>query len=524
MEQAAETLVLNGNLYTLNPRQPWAEALAIRDGKIIAVGSNAQIDEYRSGATQIIDAAGRMVLPGLVDTHCHLSMETVRELYSEFRASTVAEVQSAVRARASERPSDPVILAWALLIGSAEKTDRRELDQAISDRPVLVYDGHHVFANSKALDQAGITRDTPDPDGGEIYRDSNGEPTGILKEAAGRMALSRLTPRPGRERAATAYRKTFRHCNEVGLVRLHSVGFDIRHIGIFDELRQQAELAVRLHVASVVYPPSLRLEQVEEMEELRHRYHDEWIDAGVVKFFEDGLVEMHTAAMVEPYVDAGGSTGEPHWSLAELTKAVLEMNRRGFRVLIHAIGDRSVREALDAYETIRHSNGKNNSILRIEHAEHVDDADIGRFAKLGVIVSMHPLFAESVWAAQQMRVGAERMRLAFAWRSIAATGAKVVFGSDFPAYPLNPWEAIQALLTRHPMPQERVTLAQAIEGYTLAAAFAGGLETTEGSLEAGKNADLIMISHNLFETDPREIAKTRVLLTMVGGRIFHQSF
>lgn len=520
--EPADVIVARGKLYTLNAKQPWAEAVAIRNGKIIAVGSNIDVEAYRGSRTQVIDAAGRMVLPGLVDTHCHLSMELHREFYCEFRAQTVAQVRQALRARLSAKPHDPVILGWALLTGEASRIGRRELDDLVGDRPVLIFDGHHVFANSKALEAAGITRDTPDPDGGEICRDAaTGEPTGILREGAGRMALSRLTPKADRQHAAETYRKVFREANEFGLVRLHSAGFDIRRIGIFDELRRQGELTMRMLVATVASPPRLTPEQIESMEQARRLNHDDWIDAGLVKFFQDGLVEMHTGAMIEPYQDGVGVRGELLWGRREFTEAVVEMNRRGFIVLAHAVGDRSVREILDAYGVARRTN-LNASILRIEHAEHVSHDDFSRFAALGVIASIHPLFAEAVWNEQEACVGPQKMRLAFPWHSVVSGGGRLAFGSDFPAYTLNPWEAMQALVTRGPMPQERITPAQAIEGYTLGAALAGGRQKNEGSLEVGKFADLIIVSQNIFEIEPREIGKITVLLTMVGGRIVHQ--
>jgi predicted amidohydrolase YtcJ len=520
---AADSIVLGGKIYTVNERQPWAEALAIRNGIIAAVGSAAEMKRLRGPRTEIIEAGTHLVLPGFTDTHLHLRLEPSRSLYCEFIANTIPEAQQALEARVSARPDDPVVLGWALLAEQAAATDRKDLDKAVSDRPVLIYDGHRTYANSKALECAGITRDTPDPDGGVICRDPNThEPTGVLEEAAGRMALERLSPKPTRGMAFEGYRRAFRNASELGLVRLHSAGRDSDAIEIFDEMRRKGELPLRLLISTVIDPPSLKREDIDAIESTRRRYNDSWIDTNAVKFFQDGLVETHTAAMIEPYEDAK-TTGETHWRTDAFRHAVIEMNRRRFHILAHATGDRSTREILDAYELARKANGNEHTVLRIEHAEHVSDVDISRFALLKIIASMHPLFPVSVWSAQEACIGSARMQLAYPWHSIAAAGGRVVFGSDFPAYTLNPWEALQVLVAGHPIPEQRISVAEAIEGYTLGAAFAGGRETTEGSLEVGKAADLIVLSQNLFEEAPTEFAQTRALLTMVGGKVVHRA-
>lgn len=519
----ADSIILGGKIYTLNPGQPWAAALAVRRGKIIAVGSDTQVQALRGSRTEVIDAAGHLVLPGFTDTHLHLRLEPSRALYYEFLANTIEEVQGALRSRVSARPDEAVILGWALLAEQASTTGRRELDTAVPDRPVLIFDGHRVYANSMGLERAGINRHTANPDGGEICRDITGEPTGVLEEAAGRMALARVAPKPSHETAIEGYRRAFRMASESGLVRLHSAGRDSDALDTFDELRRQGELPLRLLISTVLEPPTLTREAIDAVESSRQRYNDEWIDANAVKFFQDGLVETHTAAMLEPYEDANTITGETHWRTKEFRHAVVEMNRRGFHILTHATGDRSTQEILDAYELARRTNGSANTILRIEHAEHVSAADLPRFAALQVFASMHPMFPVSVWGAQETRIGSARMQLAYPWHSIAAAGGRVVFGSDFPAYSLNPWAAVQELVAGHPISGQRISIAAAIEGYTRGAAYAGGREATEGTLSIGKMADVIVVSQNLFEVPSSSVAQTKVLLTMVDGNVVHRS-
>jgi len=521
--KGVDTLVVSGRIYTLNPHQPWAEAIAIKNDRIVAIGSNSDIERLRQPHTEMIDAAGDLVLPGLTDTHLHLRLEPSRALYCEFVANTIEEAQAALRARVGEKPGEAVILGWALLAEQAAAMSRVELDAVIADRPVLIYDGHRAYANSKALEVAGIDRNAPDPDGGVIRRDSpSGEPTGVLEEAAGRMALARVAPEPTHEMALQGYRRAFRTASELGLVRLHSAGRDSENIHLFDELRRRDELGVRLLISTVIDPPALTPLDIESIECARRQFRDEWIDANAVKFFQDGLVETHTAAMLEPYEDVRTVCGDTQWSFEPFRKAVIEMNRRGFHILVHATGDRSTREILDAFQAAREANGPGTSVLRIEHAEHVSDEDLFRFARLQVMASMHPLFPASVWHAQECCIGSERMRLAYAWRSIARAGARVVFGSDFPAYPLNPWLALQELVAGHPVPEQRISVAEAIAGYTLGAAYAGGREASEGSLEVGKLADMVILSQNLFEVDPASLGQTQVRLTMVGGRVMHR--
>ena len=337
------------------------------------------------------------------------------------------------------------------------------------------------------------------------------------------MVLYGLVADPSREKKLAAYGKIIRDANALGLTRLHSVGYDVNNIDILDDLRRRGQLTARLLVATIAAPPILHKQEIKTIEETRRTHHDDWIDAGAVKFWQDGMVELHTAAMLEPYSGAPEVRGAPFWSREELSRAVTELNGRGFKILIHATGDRAAREVLDAYEAARRVNGQKDSVFRIEHAEHVSEADIPRAANLGVIVGTHPSFIDAAWNVQANRLGPERMRAAYPWRSIVAAGGQLTYGSDYPSYTINPWITTQELLTRRHAPEQRLALAEAIQGYTLGAARAGGYEKTEGSIEAGKVADLIIVSQNLFEIDPREIGKTKVIVTMVGGKIVYQA-
>ncbi|MGH9726468.1 MAG: amidohydrolase, partial [Candidatus Acidiferrales bacterium] len=321
--------------------------------------------------------------------------------------------------------------------------------------------------------------------------------------------------------------------NQYGLVRGHSAGGDFGDLDLFNYLRREGELTVRFYVAKIIRPPSLTPEDLKDIERARARYHDDWIAAGAAKFFMDGVVESHTAAMLAPYSDDPHFIGTPNWKQAHYNQAVTELNEHGIQVFTHAIGDRGVRMALDGYQksalTTEHDDLRN----RIEHIETISPQDIPRFAQLNVIASMQPLHANpdedtDVWIRN---VGPQREQLAFAWKTLENAGAHLAFGSDWPVVTLNPWPGVQCAVTRQTpdgkpaggwIPAERITVEQAIAGYTIGAAYAGHREKTEGSLEPGKLADLIIVSQNPFEVDPHKLGATEVVLTMVGGRVVYQ--
>jgi hypothetical protein len=311
-------------------------------------------------------------------------------------------------------------------------------------------------------------------------------------------------------------------------------GGDFHALDVYDQLRRAGQLTVRFDIARRLQPPSLTPDEVQEIEAARDHYHDEWLSAGKAKFFLDGVIETRTAAMLAPYVDDAKS-GELLWDPAQYRDAVGELDRHGVQIFTHAIGDRAIRLALDAYENAQKTNHTHDARDRVEHIEDASAADIPRFGTLGVIASFQPLHAYpdddvlNIWSGN---IGSERAQRGFAWRSVASTGGALAFGSDWPIVTLNPWPGIQNAVTRQTtdgnppggwLPKERISLDDAITAYTLGAAFAGHREKTEGSLEPGKAADLIVLARDLFKIKPTEIARTEVLLTMVGGKVVYES-
>jgi predicted amidohydrolase YtcJ len=537
---AADVVIIHARIYTVNAKQPWVEALAVRDSKIIAAGSEKEVASLRGPSTKTIDAKGHLVLPGFTDCHIHfmdgsLGLEQV-DLNG---AESIAEIQKRVKSYADAHPEKPWILGmgWSYpTFAPSGLPDKKILDDVVSDRPVFLvaYDGHSSWANSKALELAGIHRDTSNPANGVIVRDEKGEATGALKEAAGEM-VSRVAPKPTREERLHALRDGIHEANKAGLTRVHSAGQDFEYLDLYDELRQKGDLTLRFYVAYFLDPPELTPDALEAIEAARKKYDDEWISGGVVKTMLDGVVEAHTAAMLEPYSDDPSQTGKLFWDPDKYKQAVAELDRRGLQIFTHAIGTKAVRTALDAYENAAKVNHTHDARARVEHIETITAEDIPRFGKLGVIASMQPLHAYpdddtlKIWARN---AGPERSKRAWAWRSIESHGGQLAFGSDWPVVTLNPWLGVQNAVTRQTrdgkpeggwQPQERLSLEDAIRGYTLGAAFAGRREKTEGSLEPGKLADLIILSQDLFKIKPSEIAKTEVMLTMIGGKVAYQS-
>lgn len=545
---SADVVVMHGRVYTVDTKHPWAEAIAVRGEKILAVGTDQEILRYRSASTKIIDAKNRLVLPGFTDCHAHFldGSFTLQQINLE-DATSLSEVQRRLKAYATAHVNDPWLLGrgwiYPLFLPSG-LPDKKYLDAIVSDRPVYLesYDGHTWWANSKALEAAHINNQTADPPGGTIVRDpATGEATGAIKEDAADAIIRRTIPEPARQARLEALRTGMRHANQLGVVRVHVPGSvyahkdDLQSVDLLQELRRSGDLTVRFYLAHRLDPPVLSDEQLQEIVREQQRYRDDWIAAGAAKFFLDGVIETHTAAMLAPYSNAPSTSGELLWESEKYRRFVVELDRLGIQIFTHAIGDRAIRVALDSYENAAKANGTKDARHRIEHIEDPSATDIPRFGKLGVIASMQPLHAypdEDAFKSWVPSVGPERAQRAWAWHSIQAAGGVLAFGSDWPIVTLSPWPGLQNAVTRETteglpkggwIPSERISLEDAIRGYTINAAFAGHREKTEGSLEPGKLADLIIVSQDLFKVEPRKIGQTKVLLTMVGGRVVYKA-
>ncbi len=539
--QPADLVLIHGRIYTSAPARPWAQAIAIRGARIVAVGNDAEMKALRGPRTRVIDLAGRMAMPGIIDSHIHfLDGSLALGQFSLDDAYTLEEIQGRVRDYAASHPE----LEWLLGRGwvyDAFKPPglptRQMLDAVVPDRPVVAecYDGHSVWVNSKALALAGITRDTPDVKQGgvvvgTVVRDpQTGEPTGVLKEEAVNLVRKAIPP-PSRQSQLAALRAGLAEANRQGLTSVVNASGSREEMELYDELRRGGLLTVRM-TAALMMEPKLSNTTVAQYEEARRRFHDEWVRAGVIKAFMDGVAESHTAAMLEPYADDPKTSGSLNYSPEQFRENVLELDRRHFQVMTHAIGNRAVRVTLDAYEGAAQVNGARDRRFRIEHIENIHPADIPRFGQLHVIAGMQPYHCYpepnllNIWARN---IGPERLPYSFAWHDLAASGARLAFGSDWPVVSLNPFIGIQNAVTRQDasglpaagwVPHQKVTLDQTLAAYTRDAAYADFQDEVKGTLEAGKLADVIVLSQNLFEIKAVDIGKTMVLVTIVGGEV-----
>ena len=543
-ERPADLLLLNGRIYTSNPAGPWAKGLAIRGAKILALGEDQDVAGLLGPRTQVIDLGGRMAMPGIIDSHIHfldgsLSLNQV----ALDDAYTIGEIQRRIRDYARAHPQRKWLLGRGWLYDAFKPSGlptKRLLDEIVPDRPVVLecYDGHSVWVNSRALALAGVTRETPDPRKGgmvvgTVVRDaSTGEATGILKEGA--MALvRRVIPQPTRQQKLEALRAGLKLANRHGLTSVVNASGSIEEMELYDELRRRGELTVRMTTA-VMMEPELTEKTLSAYEEGRRRFQGEWVRAGVIKAFMDGVIESHTAAMLAPYADDAKLAGSMNYTPEQFRKNAQELDRRRFQVMTHAIGDRAVRTVLDAYEAAGKANGPRDRRFRIEHIEIINPSDVPRFGRLKVIASVQPYHCypepnlTNVWARN---IGPERLPHSFAWHDIAAAGAKLAFGSDWPVVSLDPFIGIQNAVTRQNdqgrppggwVGHQKVTLQQALAAYTRDAAYAQFEDDIKGTLEPGKLADIVVLSQNLFDVKPLEIGRTSALLTIVGGKIVYR--
>jgi predicted amidohydrolase YtcJ len=524
---AADRVFLNGRVWTGDAARPRAEALAVSSDRIVAVGTSAEVARYAGPRTVRVDLRGRFVSPGFNDAHLHfLVLETV-DLADVF---SVEEIQRRIRAYAEAHPDRPWVTGRGWMYGAfpGGLPHRRLLDAVVADRPAFMvgYDGHTGWANSKALAIAGVTRDTPDPEHGAIVRDETGEPTGVLKEAAMALVRSKMPP-PTDEERYQALRKRLDQAASYGLTSVQNASYPAAEIPVFERVMAEGGLKVRFYWA-MPFVKDLSAEDLARYNAMRAKYTGPLFKFGAVKGLVDGVVESKTAAMLEPYV--GGGTGHPNWTPEDLDRTVAFYDKEGFQVFLHAIGDRAIRMALDAYERAARANGTSGRRHRVEHVEVPTRADIARFKPLGVIASTQALFAnpdQNTLEVYAVNLGPDRASRAMAFRSLDEAGAVQAFGSDWPVFSMEVLRGIYCAATRTTpegtpvggwQPQERISAEAALRHFTRDAAYASFEEHRKGTLAPGMLADLVVLSEDVVSIPPERILKTRVLLTAMGGR------
>ena len=531
--QAPATLVItNADIVTMDARYPRAEALAARGEWIVAVGTVADIRAYVGAGTRVIDAGGRLVVPGFNDSHAHFGSGSSRlrqlDLYG---VASLEQVQRLVAERVAQaKPGEWITgSGYDHTLWGERWPTRADLDAVAPNNPVVLRrtSGHSSWANSMALRASGITKETPNPEAGEIQKDPRtGEPTGILLETAARLLRierPRLTPEEQQRRRRDDMLAGFRHAAQLGVTSVQT-GSSLEEMELVREFQRDGLLTLR-------WSGWLSLGSAQRLAEqgVRTGQGDHWVRVGFLKGFIDGTLGDGTAAMFEPFADREDFHGLPRMTQEELTAQVLFADRMGFQIGVHAIGDRGVHMVLNAYEQAARVNGTSDMRHRIEHAQLIDPDDIRRFGQLGVVASMQQTHATTDMRFAELRVGRERAKTAYAWRSLLDAGAVLAFGTDWAVEPLDPMRGVFSSATRTNIqemepktgwfPEQKLSMWESIRYYTWGSAYGEHLENVKGSLAPGRLADLVVLDRHLFTIPSEQILETKVDYTIVGGSV-----
>ncbi|MFC2117031.1 amidohydrolase [Bacteroidota bacterium] len=534
----ADMVIKNAKIVTIDKDNPRATAVAMIGEKIIAVTSDKKIEQFIGENTKVIDAKGRLVIPGLNDAHAHFG--PINLDYIELRYITDPNViTEKVKARVAQIKPGELIRGghWEHEMFTTPEWPTKELlDEVAPNNPVALSrtDGHSVLVNSYVIKNSGITKDTPDPFGGEIQRDPvTGEPTGIFKESAksllkyGAVAVER-TEEEKEKRMIEGWQAAFDYAARLGVTSIqHPGGGDAK---FYEKWQEKGKLTARMDVAGRL---TANEEQLARYAKLREEYPAEgnWIRFGYMKGFIDGTLGSATMLVFEPFEDEPDKTGLPQMTYEELEKRVIACDKMGFQIGIHAIGTKANNWILNAYEKSQEVNGKRDHRHRSEHAQILIDDDIPRFAELGVIASMQPTHCITDKRFCEKRIGTERSKGAYAWRRLLDAGAKLAFGTDYSVEPLEPMEGLYASVSRKDrlgeegegwFPDQKLTMEEAIEFYTLGAAYAQFMEDRKGIIKEGYLADVVILNQDLMTIPEDQIMKTLVDYTIVGGKIVYE--
>jgi predicted amidohydrolase YtcJ len=539
-KEMAELVIINAKVLTIDKDHPLAEALAIKGDKIISVGSTTEISKLISkGSTKVIDAGGKLALPGFNDAHVHFG--PLDPDYIELRYTTdPAVITEKVREQIARSKPGELIKGghWEHEMFTDKKWPTKELlDKVAPNNPVVLSraDGHSVLVNSFVLKASGITKDTPNPFGGEIQKDpKTGEPTGIIKENA--EAIIRTgeikSERSAAEEEARTWQGYLLALKEARLYGVTSVQIPgDADFEAYSKLKTEGQLTCRVDLGKALTGDTTQLIAYQALEKEFPRDSD-WIRFGYLKSFMDGTIGSGTALMFQPFTDNPSTSGLAMMPYDAFEKMVITADRYGFQIGTHAIGDKANNWVLNAYEKAGQINGKRDSRHRIEHAQNLQFSDIPRFAQLGVIASMQPTHCISDKRFCEKRIGTERAKGAYAWKSLADVGAQLAFGTDYQVEPLNPMEGLYAAVTRKDRlgeegdgwhPEQKISMEKAIEYYTLGAAYSQFMENRKGRIKAGFLADIVLLDKDLLTLPENDIMKTRVAYTIVGGKIVYTS-
>ena len=528
---AADLVITHAKVWTVDKSHPTAEAVAVLGHRIVAVGSDAEIAGWRGPSTRVIDAGGKLLLPGFNDAHLHF-VEGGFQL-GNVQLNDAASTHEFVR-RMRERVRQNAKGEW-ILGGDWDETKwtppqlptKDLIDPFTPDIPVLIsrYDGHSVLANSAALRLAGISANTPDPPGGVIVRDSQGSPTGVLRDAAMDLA-ARAVPPPSHEQELQAVKRALALAASLGVTSVQHMNPEYADIAAYAELLEKGELTTRIYAAPLITGVDDQIKIG-----IRRGFGSPFLRIGAVKAYADGSLGSHTAYFFDGFLDQPGNRGllsDEMQPLSLMRDRMMKADAAGLQICTHAIGDEAISSVLDLYAEIIQAHGESDRRFRIEHAQHMAAKDFDRFARLHVIASMQPYHAidDGRWA--EGRIGRDRASRSYAWRTFLDHGVRLAFGTDWPVAPLNPLLGIYAAVTRATLdgknptgwfPEQKITVAEAVEAYTAGSAYAEFQERDKGSIAPGKLADMVLLSEDIFTIPPEKLPEVKVVITIIAGKL-----
>src|ERR1022692_2866199 len=531
--EAPDTIFVNGDIYT-QATPPRAQAMAVRDGRILAMGTNDDIRKLKGGQTQIVDLGGHFVMPGFNDAHVHLEEAGLELLSVDLRGTrSLQKMQQRIAASAKTAAPGEWLVGggWDQTLWDDGKLPTRQDIDAVSGGHPAVFsrvDGHIAVANTAALKAGGVTPQTPAPEGGKIDHDANGEPTGILRETARTLVESKIPP-PAPSRLRRAAELALADAARWGITSAQD-NSSWESFLVYEDLKREGKLTLRISEWLSFNDPVSLL----ETHRAHHPADDPMLHTAMLKGFMDGSLGSRTAALLAPYSDDPGNSGLPQYEQGKLNRMAIERALAGFQIGFHAIGDRAVQMALDAFAEAERSAKENDKTrdfrFRIEHDQVITPGQFAEYKKLGVIASMQPshLLTDMNWA--MVRIGAERAKTSYAWKQFLDNGVPLAFGTDYPVEPITPFRGIYAAVTRKNeagskeyFPEQKLTIEQAIAAYTVGSAYAQFAEKDKGTLAPGMLADFVVLDRDLTKIAPPEILKTRVLRTVVGGKTVYEA-
>jgi hypothetical protein len=532
---AADLIIRNAHIWTVDTARPQAQAVAVLGDKIVAVGSDKEVARWRGAHTRQIDAKGKLVLPGFNDAHVHFADGGNSLFEVELKdAKSPAEFAQRIAQHARSLPAGDWVLGgnWDdQAFTNKELPTKEMIDADTPDRPVFVmrYDGHMGVVNAKVLKLAGIDRHTPDVAGGEIVRDKDGNPTGLLKDAALDL-VSKVMPSANKEKRLRTLRAGLRHAAQVGVTSVQDMNPVYEDMAVYALLAENGELTTRIYAAPMLFDGADQT-NVQTKLGLRRAFGSSYYRIGAVKAYADGSLGSTTAFFYQPYADAPQTRGllaAEMQPLQEMRQRMIAADKAGLQLCVHAIGDEAIATILDLFEDVVKVNGPRERRFRIEHAQHMAEKDFDRFAKLGVIASVQAYHAIDDGRFVNQRIGHERGSRTYAFKSFLQHRVPLAMGTDWTVAPLDPMSTIYAAVTRatlddkHPegwFPEQKLTVTEAVQAYTMGSAYAEFQEQVKGSITVGKLADMVILSQDIFKIKPETIKDVKVEKTIVGGKL-----